>query len=369
MQATDEALPYTDYSKLMFPPQRAAEMLGIHLRTIQAVDKDLGVEVARVPRGNAMVRMFSLDDLFKIARLRKEKGLVKPLARPVTLTTYIQKGGTGKTTYAANLSIQFSLAGFKTLVIDNDPQGDVSGIFGYDPDYTAEELLEVGIPADRAVDGHFCNLLQLPNSLHKTLGEVIKKPFGEYGPHLIPAEGSLEDMDSVLRNANGSDFRYMMFMEAARNGRVNGCDISGYDLVIFDNAPTGSMLSRNAMIAADILLCPIRMDKFSFRALSRLDFKLREFARDFSRMPEVVAIPSMFVRGRPRVQANLARVEAFFPGKLTSPIYMSEDYDKSLEHCIPLSLWSSANNMTQDAMREVSRELIARIRAVAGGDQ
>lgn len=367
MEATEAALPYTDYDSMLYPPQRAAEMLGIGIQTLRLMERDFDLEITRVQRGSVSARMYSFDDIFKIARLRKEKGLSKTFSRPVTLTTYIQKGGTAKTTVAVNLAIQFSMAGLKVLLIDNDPQGDATSMLGYDPDHLPDELVEMGIPASRAVNGHFGNILRLINVQPLLLEELVKKPFGEYGPHLIPAEGSLDDMDVALRNANGSDFRYMLFLEQARNGQIPGCDLSSYDIVILDNAPTGSMLSRNAMVAADFLICPIRMDKFSFRALSRLDFKLREFARDFSRSPEIVAIPTMFVRGRPRIQANLEKVGEFFPGKLTSPLYMSEDYNKSLEECVPLALWSQANNATQDALREVFRDLMIRIRTIVDG--
>lgn len=45
------------------------------------------------------------------------------------------------------------------LCVDNDPQGDSSSVFGYDPDLALSDLEAMGIPADRYVAGHFGSLL------------------------------------------------------------------------------------------------------------------------------------------------------------------------------------------------------------------
>lgn len=65
---------------------------------------------------------------------------------------------------------------------------------------------------------------------------------------------------------------------------------------------------------------------------------------DFGRAPEIVAIPTMYMRNRPRLQANLARLSSLFPGKVTEqPLFHSEDYSKSLEDGVPLALWKQGN--------------------------
>ena len=278
--------PYTDFADLAFPPQFAADALRISAQTLKIIERDNGLKISRVARGSVEVRSYSLHDIFQIARIRRESKHIKGFPRPITISVFVPKGGTAKTTTTCNLAIQFSLMGLKVLVIDNDQQADVSTMMGYDPDLTPEELIEIGIPGDRAINGHVGNLMRVGNFYKPmTLDEVVKKPFGEYGPHLIPAEDSLDDMDSALRSANGSDFRYSLFFEQARSGAMEHCNLSDYDVIIMDNAPAGSLLSRNSMVAADFLVCPIRMDKFSFRALSRLAYRLSEFAKDFKRAP------------------------------------------------------------------------------------
>lgn len=358
--------PFTDFQQLFYSSKYAAECIQVSQDMLALIEKQHNLNIRRIPRGTVEARGYTLDDIFRIASIRRESGVIKPFPRPITLSVYVQKGGTAKTTPACNLAIQFSLMGLRTLVIDNDPQADVTSMLGYDPDLTAAELEDVGVPGARAVDGHIGNLMRVGSTYTPlSLEEVIKKPFGEFGPHLIPAEVTLDEMDIVLRNANGSDFRYSIFIEQARNGKLPHCDLSSYDVIIMDNAPSGTMLSRNSMVAADFLVCPIRMDKFSFRALSRLAFRLSEFAKDFQRSPEIIAIPTMYIRNRPRIQANLERLTTLFPGKVTqSPLYHNEDYSKSLEEGIPVSLWRQASDNSVGAFRTVFSEVVSRIRDV-----
>jgi chromosome partitioning protein len=163
-----DTLPYTDLMTLGYPPQFAAAALGVSPQTLKNMETEYGIEISRVARGSVEVRSYTAPDIFKIARLRREAKLVKGFTRPITIADYVQKGGTAKTTTTCNLGIQFSLMGLKTLIIDNDPQADVSTMLGYDPDQTPEDLVEMGVPADRAIDGHLGCLMHLNNFFTKT---------------------------------------------------------------------------------------------------------------------------------------------------------------------------------------------------------
>lgn len=350
---------------LYLQPQFAAEALGISLQTLRKAEKDFDLDITRVPRGAVSARVYTPDDLFQIASLRRDKPDRKN-SPPFVISTYVQKGGTGKTTVSVNQAIILGLMGLKVLLIDNDPQGDCTSALGYDPDLDRDELIELGFSPEKAVDGHIGNLLQLGNMCPQLrLEDIVKKPFGENGPHLIPADDTLDEVDTILRAAPGGDFRYSLILEKAIKGSVPDCDLSRYDVIIFDNAPSGSLLSRNAMTAADMLICPIRMDKFSFKALSRLQHKIIEFEELFSRSADVLAVPTMFIKGRPRAQANLAKVAGLFPGSISNNLlYFSEDYSKALEDNIPIALWKGASDNSLGAMRKLGHEIYQRMAAL-----
>ncbi len=364
----DGTLLFPDFNKLQFSPKFAADSLGISQQTLKLMERDHGLVVARRTAGSVPVRVYSVSNLFEVARIRREKGLTKGLARQVIMSTFVQKGGTAKTTTSINLAISLAFAGLKVLIIDNDPQGDSTAMVGYDPDLSAAELAEEGAPEGRDVDGHLGHLLDVKSTFHsKTLNDVLKKPFGEHGPHLIPAEESLEDLDVALRSATKPDFRYALFFDRAKKGKIPGVDLSMYDVIIIDNAPSSSLLTHNSMVASDFLICPVRMDRFSLRALNRLSGKVEGFEEDFDRRPEIFVIPTMYIKNRPRIQHNIAKLNDAFPGKVSEiPLYFSEDYSKSLDDAIPIMLWKGASDNSIGAMRSVFTTMLDKVRAIIG---
>lgn len=358
-----DSLPYVDFDQVYYAPQFAADCLGISTKALRSFEDEPGMQVRRELRGTVQARVYTPADLFKIASIRRSKGLTKALSRPLTISTFVQKGGTAKTTTSVNLAMYLGFMGFRVLLIDNDPQGDATSMLGYDPDLTPDELLELGVPVDRAVEGSLGNVLATSQLFApKSLDDVIKKPFGEFGPHLLPAEGVLEDLEIAISASANQDFRYALFVNKGRKGELPSADLRPYDIIIFDNAPSGSLMTRNSMVASDMILCPIRMDKFSCRALARLGHKLEKFAEEYNRAPDVAAIPTMFIRNRPRAVSHLAQLSQMFPGKVTEgKLYFSEDYSKALECGLPVLGWKGASENSAGAMRAVFGEVLDRL--------
>lgn len=189
MNAATEQLDqytFTDFTSLRYSPKFVAESLQISSQTLKAIEKDNDLTIDRI-RGPVGVRSYSLMDMFRIAAIRRQNGNTKGLGRQITISTYVQKGGTAKTTTTCNTGILSALAGYKTLIIDNDPQADVSSMLGYDPDQTTEELAELGLPVDRAVEGHLGNLMRLGSTFPPMdLDQVIKKPSARMAPTRYP---------------------------------------------------------------------------------------------------------------------------------------------------------------------------------------
>lgn len=368
--AQDDFQPYVDFSVLQYSPQFAADCFGLSTRRLKDIEEGHGIEIPRVPRGTATARVYTLVKIFEIAALRRAVGQSKGLARQIVVSTFVPKGGTSKTTTAVNFALYAQFAGLKVLIIDNDPQGDTSGMLGYDPDMGPEDLAELDIPMDRLVEGHLGNLvsplLRMRPYEPKTLDEIIKKPFGENGVHLIPADAYLEDLGVALDASNNSDMWYARWLQKANAGEIPGCDLSGYDLIIFDNAPSGSRLTKNSVAASDLLLCPVRMDRFSFRALLRLNDWVARFASEYGYAPDLAAIPTWFIKNRPALINDLYRLNALFPNRVTeTKIYQNEDYINSLRAGIPLLLWKKASSLSKDPSRDLFAELLEKLRHIA----
>jgi len=366
----EELANFVDFNNLFYTPAFAASCLDLTTRRLADIEAENGLSIRRIPSGTSSRRTYTAEDIFEISALRRVLGHAKGLVRQIVVSTFVPKGGTGKTNTAVSLAIYGQMAGLKTLLIDNDHQGDSSSMLGYDPDLDPDDLKEMGIPADRLVDGHLGNLisplLRMRPFEPKTLDQVIKKPFGEKGIHLIPADSSLEDLGFALDASNNSDMWYAKWIDDAASGKIPGCDLSGYDLIIFDNAPSGSRLTKNSVAASELLVCPVRMDKFSFRALIRLHDWCARFAKEYKYSPAIAAIPTMFKRNRTRLLNNLVRLNGLFPEGVTEEkIYFSEDYEKALDEGVPLMLWKGANKDTLAAARKVYGEILDKVRDLA----
>jgi chromosome partitioning protein len=152
-----------------------------------------------------------------------------------------QKGGVGKTTTAINLSACLAEAGQRVLAVDIDPQGNTTSGFGLDKAQISDTIYEV--------------LLR-----EKDIKEVICKDVVDHldivasNVNLAGAEIDLIDIEN----------REYVLKESIAEIRSN------YDYIILDCPPSLSMLTVNAMTAADTVLVPIQCEYYALEGLTQL---------------------------------------------------------------------------------------------------
>lgn len=147
-----------------------------------------------------------------------------------------QKGGIGKSTTAQALGAGLHLKGYKTLLIDLDPQGNITYTAGADPTRpTAYDLL-----TSRAL-----------------INEVIQEnPQGEF----IPAGERLSNLDLEL-NTTGKEYKLKEVLEPIKKN---------YDFIIIDTPPALGILTINALTASDSLIIPSQADIYSLQGIGQL---------------------------------------------------------------------------------------------------
>jgi chromosome partitioning protein len=182
-------------------------------------------------------REFSLSEARTWVRAYRAGSLRKPNARAVTIAIGNFKGGVSKTTTAMTLAQGLSLRGHRVLVIDMDPQGSLTTLFGILPDTEVDE------------DKTFTPLATGDES---SIEYAIRQTYWE-GIDLVPASSSLFNVEFILpsRQMREPDFEFWNVLnegiELAR---------STYDIIIIDTPPALSYGTVNAFMAADGLIVP-----------------------------------------------------------------------------------------------------------------
>jgi chromosome partitioning protein len=170
-----------------------------------------------------------------------------PSRPPRILAVTNQKGGVGKTTTAINLGAALARMRKRVLVIDLDPQGNAStglGIVPSDRMYTTYDLLIDEVPLRKVV-----------------LQTQIDNLF------IAPATTDLSSADVDLV-AQGN--RVSLLRRALRGGDM------AYDIVLIDCPPSLSLLTVNALVAADSAIVPLQAEFFALEGLSQLLLTVRE---------------------------------------------------------------------------------------------
>ena len=151
-----------------------------------------------------------------------------------------QKGGTGKTTTAINLGACLAYQGYRTLLVDLDPQAHTTIGIGADPDTFDESMAEV---------------MSVPK---KSISDVVLPTYVP-GLFLAPAH---------IRLARAAEVAYTrVFREAILAQALNEVD---YDFIIVDCPPSLGVLTTNSLYACNFIIIPCQISRYSLDGLADL---------------------------------------------------------------------------------------------------
>lgn len=198
-----------------------------------------------------------------------------------------QKGGTGKTTTTVSLAHGLALAGYKTLIIDMDSQGNVGVCLGADGTRNLYHLLVENLDPQAAIVSVRDNLDILPSNNLLAKVEVHLAHVSQ--PH------------KVLRN------------------RFRGID--DYDYIILDCGPSLSLLNQNALYFADQVLIPVACDYLSLVGVKQILATLRTVQEQLRHPISILGVLPTFYDMRNNISHEVVRtLNRYFNDKVLEPI-------------------------------------------------
>jgi chromosome partitioning protein len=183
------------------------------------------------------------------------------LARVIAFAN--QKGGVAKTTTTLNLGVAFKERGYRVLVVDLDPQGNLTMSQGINPDAIDRSMFDVLVH-------------RLP------ITEVIQ-------------EGEIDIAVSSIDLA-GAELALSSMIGRERALEKTLAPVKGdYDFILIDTPPSLGLLTINALVAANGVIVPVQCEYLSLRGLVQLESTLTMIRENLNPKVEIAGIlPTMY---------------------------------------------------------------------------
>lgn len=362
-QVTAPRSTYALVDELSYRLRSLAALAGITDRTVRAYEEATGRLVRRANERNPNsppARMFDPKTLFDIVQWRREAGQVKvPEAGPVVISVYIVKGGTGKTTTAVETAVHLQCQGLRTLVIDIDAQANATQALGYEADLMLTDAKDYGLSEEAIVQDTLASYLvpyvdalnknAATLSLPSSVATAVKKPFGENGPHLLPGDAFVSDIEPALFQAKGQrELMIRRLIEDSKSGAMPGFDARNYDAIVFDCPPSVSLTSAAALAASDFVIAPVGLEAFSVKGLAKLMSELGVLDRNYHHKPELIILPTFYEPNIARISRMYQQLSQYKDMMAPHLISKSEDFPKSLDGYLPVSLQKPTSSAAKE---------------------
>lgn len=214
---------------------------------------------------------------------RKNKNLP---CRIIAITN--QKGGVGKSTTAVNLSSFLGQLGYKTLVIDFDPQSNATSGLGIDKEFIKTSIYEVIIsgenPRNALVQTAYPNLLIIPSSIRLAGAEV--------------------ELVSTMKR----EYKLKTALDHVKND---------FDFIIIDCPPALGLLTINALTAASEVLIPIQCEYYALEGLGQLMNTINLIRENLNEGLVITGVVMTMFDQRTKLSEQVIKeVRDFFPDKV-----------------------------------------------------
>jgi len=253
-----------------------------------------------------------------------------------------QKGGVGKTTTAINLGASLALAEKRILLVDVDPQGNLTSGVGLKEKAAESGTIYEAITAENG-DGDG------DDAGAPVLQTAIENLF------LIPANRNLAGAEIELVGMTRRESRLRTLLERLRDQ---------YDFIMIDTPPSLGLLTVNALVAADAVLIPLHCEYFALEGIADLVATLRRVRGALNPNLDIEGVLLTMHDERTNLGSQVAKdIRNFFQEKVFETVIpRNVRLGEAPSHGMPVILYD-VKSRGAEAYLALARELLARERA------